>query len=125
MKKFINFLVLALLFIPSLFIFTACNNNNSNQEIGTKYELTIDTAYALAEERGYVGTLEEFIEAIKGDTGVGIERITYLSSNGLTDTYEIILTNTSKVEFTVTNGKDGNGFNIKFGFIQSFKLFFF
>lgn len=50
------------------------------------------------------------IEGIKGDPGkdgVGISSIEKTAVNGLVDTYTITLTNGTKKEYTVTNGKDG------------------
>ena len=36
------------------------------------YELKIETVYALAQERGFTGTLEDLIEAFKGDSAYEI-----------------------------------------------------
>ena len=44
---------------------------------------------------------------INGKDGVGIHDIQKIESNGLVDTYYIILTNGNTEQFTVTNGKDG------------------
>lgn len=42
-----------------------------------------------------------------GNDGVGIEKIEFANSDGIKDTYTIILTNGKTANFTVTNGKDG------------------
>ena len=51
--------------------FTACgdnNGNNSSNEWGNSY--TVEAAYALAQDLGYTGTLEQFIETISGKDGL-------------------------------------------------------
>ncbi len=47
--------------------------------------------------------------AIQGEDGVGILQIEKTSTNGLTDTYTVFLTDGSHYELKVTNGKDGAG----------------
>lgn len=63
--------------------------------------------FLLAKKSGYIGTYEEWLESIKGETGRGILLIEKTSTNGLIDTYTITFTDESKTIFTVTNGKDG------------------
>ncbi|MBQ9730054.1 MAG: InlB B-repeat-containing protein, partial [Clostridia bacterium] len=51
-------------------------------------------------------------QGVKGDTGNGISDVSYLSSDGLVDTYVITYTNGDKFTFTIKNGADGaNGTN--------------
>ena len=66
------------------------------------------SAYQLAVENGFVGTVAEWIASLQGN-GIGIERIekTGTSDNGLIDTYTIYFTDGSTSTFTVNNGKDG------------------
>ena len=71
------------------------------------------SAYELAVENGYTGTLDEWLASLKGETGAsgnngrGIISIDKTESNGLVDTYKITYTDNSTSTFTVTNGKDG------------------
>lgn len=44
---------------------------------------------------------------LKGETGANIESIKKTATNGLVDTYTVTLTDGSKSNFSVTNGKDG------------------
>ena len=64
------------------------------------------SAYQLAVERGFKGTLAEWIASLQGN-GIGIESIDYTSSDGNLDTYTILYTDGSTQTFTVTNGTDG------------------
>jgi hypothetical protein len=66
------------------------------------------SAYQIAVENGFVGTVAEWIASLTGN-GIGIERIakTGTSENGLIDTYTIYFTDGSTSTFTVGNGKDG------------------
>ena len=66
------------------------------------------SAYQLAVENGFVGTVAEWIASLQGN-GIGIERIekTGTSDNGLIDTYTIYYTDGSSYTYTVTNGVDG------------------
>lgn len=54
---------------------TACKNGNKNDNAGNdntgnnEIVYTIETAYAAAKELGYGGTLEEFLESLKGKDG--------------------------------------------------------
>ena len=105
MKKAILAIAFVFVFLSAVFAFAACNGVNGDIENG--YEVSLTTAYALAEEKGYVGTYEEFIQAIKGDTGLGIKSIALASSNKNVDTYKITLTDNSTVDFSITNGLDG------------------
>lgn len=63
--------------------------------------------FLLAKKSGYIGTYEEWLESIKGETGRGILLIEKTSTDGVVDTYTITFTDESKTTFTVTNGKDG------------------
>ena len=93
------------------------------------------SAYEIAVDLGYKGTVNEWIESLKGQnghtpvisikdgywyvdgvttnvqatgsTGNGIKSIELLSTNGLVDTYKITFTDNTSTTFTVTNGKDG------------------
>lgn len=71
------------------------------------------SAYEIAVEEGFSGTQSEWIESLKGepgiqgakgDPGVGISSILKTSSEGLTDTYTITMTDESTSTFIVVNG---------------------
>lgn len=101
MKK-LKFLLLSFVLIPCIFLFAACDN-------GEPYDLTIEEVYSIVQERGYDGSFDEFIESIKGEDGKGIESVEKVSSTDETDVYAIVFSDSSVVNFTITNGKDGNG----------------
>ena len=48
-------------------------------------------------------------DGTKGTDGVGIVRITKTATQGLVDTYTVLLTNGQTYTFTVTNGQNGTG----------------
>lgn len=48
---------------------------------------------------------------LKGETGSSIKSIGKTATDGLVDTYTVTMTDGSKSEFTVTNGKDGADFD--------------
>ena len=82
---------------------------------GTTFEFTVTngvngtdgkSAYQIAVENGFVGTVAEWIASLEGN-GIGIERIEKTSTNGLIDTYTIFYTDGSTSTFTVQNGEDG------------------
>ena len=101
MKK-LKFLLLSFVLIPCMFLFAACDN-------GEPYDLTIEEVYSIVQERGYDGSFDEFIESIKGEDGKGIESVEKVSSTDETDVYAIVFSDSSVINFTITNGKDGNG----------------
>ena len=101
MKK-LKYLLLSFILIPCMFLFAACDN-------GEPYNLTIEEVYSIVQERGYDGSFDEFIESIKGEDGKGIESVEKVSSTDETDVYAIVFSDSSVINFTITNGKDGNG----------------
>ncbi len=69
-------------------------------------ELTVEAVYAMAQESGYTGTLEDFIKEFKGETGTGLQSATVNEENHLV----ITLTDGTVLDcgqLTVVNGKDG------------------
>ncbi|MBQ6478524.1 MAG: collagen-like protein [Erysipelotrichaceae bacterium] len=64
------------------------------------------SAYQIAVENGFVGTVAEWIASLTGN-GIGIEKIEKTGTSGLIDTYTIFFTDGSTSTFTVSNGKDG------------------
>ena len=73
------------------------------------------SAYEIAVENGFNGTVEQWLSSLKGqkgDTGAagkGITSIMKTSTSGLVDTYTITYTDGTTSIFTVTNGEDGGG----------------
>lgn len=74
------------------------------------------SAYDLAKEDGFTGTLKEWLESLKGKNGKGISSITWKSSTGglsagiegATDTYEILYDDSTSTTFIVQNGSKGS-----------------
>lgn len=60
--------------------------------------------YELAVQNGFVGTIEDYLDSLKP---VGIKTIRKVQSDGLVDTYAIILDSGDQIQYTVTNGSDG------------------
>ena len=79
------------------------------------------SAYDVAVENGFIGTVEEWLASLKGsdgkdgakgdagDRGVGIANITKTNTSGLVDTYTIALSDGTTKTFVVRNGADGSG----------------
>lgn len=65
------------------------------------------SAYEIALEEGFEGTLAEWLESIRGEDGRNIEKIEKTATSGLTDTYTITFSDGSTSEFYVTNGEAG------------------
>ena len=74
------------------------------------------SAYELAVENGFTGTLTEWLESLKGQSGGsgsagsdgrGIDSIAKTGTNGLVDTYTITFTDGTSTTFTITNGENG------------------
>ncbi len=71
--------ILSLLMIMSFACFFACGDSTAlpNGEWGTVF--TQETAYAKAQELGYEGSLEDFMESIKGEAGLGIKSVSVVN----------------------------------------------
>ncbi|MDE5548106.1 MAG: hypothetical protein K2J30_03830, partial [Clostridia bacterium] len=67
-KRFVNLALVAISSVSLMFGLTACGETEKDSS-GWGNEYTISRAYALAVEKGYGGTLEEFIESISGKDG--------------------------------------------------------
>lgn len=107
MKKLFTLFIITfvLFFVSSCTYITDDNYDNKQHEI-----------YLLAQEAGYTGTYEEWLESVKGEKGDkgdqgeagedgnGIVSIEKTSTDGLVDTYTIYYTNGTTSTFTVTNG---------------------
>ena len=64
------------------------------------------SAYEIAQELGFEGTKEEWINSLQGR---GIKKIEKVSTDGLVDTYRITFTDNTTFEYQVTNGANGSG----------------
>ncbi|MBE5738909.1 MAG: hypothetical protein E7354_04205 [Clostridiales bacterium] len=69
------------------------------------------SAYELAVENGFEGTLGEWLESLRGqsggagNSGNGIESVVKTDSDGLVDTYTITFTDGTFTTFEITNGE--------------------
>lgn len=75
----------------------------NNAQVDEKYNI-----YLLAQQAGFNGTYEEWLETIKGKDGKGILSITKTNSEGYVDTYTITFTDNTTTTFTITNGSIDN-----------------
>ena len=69
------------------------------------------SVYDMALLNGFKGTLDDFINSIKGEPGEqgkGVLTIQKTATNGLIDTYTITYTDGSTSNFYIRNGKDGD-----------------
>lgn len=116
MKKITKYLFY--LFVTSLLLFICGCTIVETPSTDKQHEI-----YLLAQEAGYTGTYEEWLESIKGEKGdkgepgvpgtpgedgVSVTSIDKTSSDGIVDTYTITLSNGTTSTFTVTNGNDGD-----------------
>ncbi len=67
-------------------------------------DLNGKSAYEIALDEGFEGTLEEWLESLKGAHVTSVEKT---GTNGLVDTYTVTFSDDSSSFFTVTNGEDG------------------
>jgi hypothetical protein len=67
-KKILLFLLAAVMCISSALVFTGCGDTTGD----VLYKIDMETVYALAQEQGFEGTLEDLIEAFKGDSAYEI-----------------------------------------------------
>ena len=99
MKKAVT-VITFILAVVLLILLTACGENGKS-------------AYELAVEQGYDGTITEWLEDLsgKGGDGKGVASIEKTSSQGLIDTYTITYTDGSTQTFQIKNGEDGASVN--------------
>ncbi|MBO4573424.1 MAG: BMP family ABC transporter substrate-binding protein [Clostridia bacterium] len=71
-KKIFNLLAALLLIFTCAFVFTACGVQQNAENSNDQAVWDVDTVYAEARSLGYSGTLEEFLDTVKGKDGVGI-----------------------------------------------------
>lgn len=117
-RKFLTFL-LALGCVFSLGAITACGNFGNAANSGSSVEqnvFTMQTAYMKAQELGYEGSLEEFIQSISGKDGeagkdgVGIANISVNQTGELV----VVFSNGITVNLGSIKGQDGkDGVGVK------------
>lgn len=98
------------LMLALVLTFSSCGKNKDNKK-GEKGD-DGKSAYQLAQEAGFEGTLDEWLVSLvgeKGEIGAEVSDISLISKNGLVDTYQITFSNGATQTFTVTNGTDGLG----------------
>ena len=107
MKKKILTLIAVLATAASCaFSVTACGGNGNQSG---RPEWTIKTAYAEAQDLGYEGTLEQFLEQIKGKDGADGKDGTGIQSVGIDSNGNLLITLTTGTQLNLGNvvGKDG------------------
>lgn len=67
-RKVLLLLLAALMCLSAALALSGCGRQPEDKGL---YELKIETVYALAQERGFTGTLEDLIEAFKGEGDKG------------------------------------------------------
>ena len=118
MKKRLFIVVAAIMLFVGSLVFAACAGGTtptpSNLTNATKtYPMSYQGVFALAEEAGFEGTIDELIAAIKGETGApgeagtGIATIEKTAQTDNVSTYTITLTNGNTFSFDLSDGKDG------------------
>ena len=75
-------------------------NNGANGEAGK-------SAFEIAQEQGFTGTVEEWLASLVGKDGSGITDISLVSSENEKDIYRITYADGKTLDFTVTNGAKG------------------
>lgn len=65
------------------------------------------TAYEVAVDNGFKGNEAEWLASLRGEDGVGIEKIEQVGSNEKENTFTITFTDSTKYTFTLKNGAPG------------------
>lgn len=65
------------------------------------------TAYEVAVDNGFKGNEAEWLASLRGEEGVGIEKIEQVGSNEKENTFTITFTDSTKYTFTLKNGTPG------------------
>ena len=97
MKKIISILLISFIF----FCIIGCGSKQSNEENGK-------SAYELALENGFSGTLNEWLASLKGEQGVSVVSVEKIKTENNIDTYQIKLSNGNTFDFEVTNATTHN-----------------
>ena len=111
MKKFVKNLLAGFIVLPCSLLLNACDNNTA--VTNPEYELTVQSIYELVQAKGYEGSFDEFLLAIKGadgqdgEDGRSIVSVQKILSNGNVDTYQIKYSDNTSTTYTITNGIDG------------------
>ncbi len=102
-KKWFLIVTIVLMIVIATMALSACTRS------GDDY-YTVESAYAKAQELGYTGTLDEFIEMISGKDGKdGMTIVSFekTATNGNIDTYTITYSDGTSHTFKIKNGTDG------------------
>ena len=105
----------AILLLTVLMMFSSCKKKkgaDGADGVDGRDGANGKSAYELAQAAGFEGTLEEWLVSLvgaKGEIGAEVTDISLLSSNGLTDTYQITFSNGATQTFDVKNGEVGVG----------------
>lgn len=108
-KKGFVTMALAGVMVASPFMLTGCGEAGPKGDAGNNGK----SAYELAVEAGFTGTLQEWLASLQGGggatgaTGNGIVSIEKTGTNGLVDTYTITFTDGTTKTFDITNGSQG------------------
>lgn len=109
MKKYFLMILATIL---SLCILTACDKSETNDDVVKDGSDSVAIIYQAAKDLGFEGTLEEFLELVKGADGVGIETISTSDNNE----FIVTLTNGKIITLPCAKAKDGvDGVNGKDG----------
>ena len=110
-RKFIKGLLAIVLGVASMTTFAACEENGANSNSGNEnglYALQIQTVYAMAQEAGFDGTLEELVAMFKGEKG--LDGVSVQSANVENGKLYLTLSNGNIVDcgdLGIENGIDG------------------
>ncbi|HIR66509.1 MAG TPA: leucine-rich repeat protein [Candidatus Coproplasma avicola] len=105
-KKILTVITVLATAASCAFSVTACGGNGNQTG---RPEWTIETAYAEAQDLGYEGTLEQFLEQIKGKDGADGKDGTGIQSVGIDSNGNLLITLTTGTQLNLGNvvGKDG------------------
>ena len=112
-KRFLSIVLILLMLVIAL---VSCGEKapGPQGERGLQGEQGADgkTAFELAKEQGFSGTLEEWLLSLvgeKGEIGAEVVSIEKSATNGIIDTYTITFSNNTTQTFEIINGKTGVG----------------
>ena len=108
MKKIL--IVLSVLFLTVALLLSSCTAaqgpKGEQGEAGLNGE-NGKSAFEIAQEQGFTGTVEEWLISLIGQDGAGITDISFVRSENEKDIYQITYADGKTAEFTVTNGIQG------------------
>ena len=110
-KKGFATIALAGVIMASPFVMTGCGEAGPKGDTGAQGGAG-KSAYEIAVEHGFQGTVQEWLDSLKGNDvigapGKGVVSVEKTATDGLVDTYTITFTDGSTTTFTVENGAEG------------------